>query len=183
MACFGFSWLVLCSYQSRWEVFLGRVVDAVVWEDEEDGQVGVLAEQAVRDIAARCRVESLAHDPWQFQTHALALEADGVPLYRGRTATQAGMAQTDAFMVPASQLAVDAIDQGVFAIGDDAALRRQVLRVESRASQRGAWRFARPKQVGERKAAVVEAAYALAMANYAFEQGAQVAVPSIEVWG
>ena len=64
----------------------------------------------------------------------------------------------------------------------DAALRRQVVRVESRSSMRGAWRFARPQAVGERRAAAVEGAYALAMALYACEQDAGVEAPWVGAW-
>lgn len=155
-----------------------RVVWARTWEDEDDAALPGLVAATVREVVARWEHRCVARDAWQLVSEGAAWEADGVAPYRGRNMTNAGFPQTDAFMVPASQLVLALLDQGVIAHAGDADLRRQVVRVESRASLRGSWRFARPKAVGERRAAAVEGAYALAMALYACEQDAG----SASVW-
>lgn len=175
--------------QSAARVAVGRLpdgrfaVDVRLWEDENPEHIDELVKTDVRECCSRWHHQSLAFDPWQFGQAAAELSDDGVELYRGAHAEKLGMPQTPAFMVPASRLLLKIVSERRLVHDGSRPLRRQMLAVQAKQTDRDVWRLERPKPEprSETSTRVVreqrcDAAFALAMGLLAAD------VPDVAPW-
>jgi hypothetical protein len=167
--------LLIVSRRSDERIVIAQRIHEAVDQDA----LKVTLEADVRWAATRWDHQALAADKWQFGSQMDALAGDGIRLYKGTSAGQPGMPQTDAYMIPATGELIGAVTGKRLLHDGDRILRRHVTSLETKIADRG-HRLARPTPVDEsagmeldehRKPQVVEAGFALAMALYAMESG------------
>jgi hypothetical protein len=119
-----------------------------VWQ----GDRAVLdAADHLRALRNRYRVAGVAFDPWRFQTEAVRLEREGLPMVK--------VAQTAEAMTLASERLYASIVQGELTHDGDPVLTKHVLAATAKSTPRG-WRLVRST-----RGAQIDAAIALALAN------------------
>lgn len=118
-----------------------------------------MIEAEVRRLAGAYTLRAVGFDPWQFRRSAELLASDGIRMVE--------VPQMDKFMVPASALLYDLIEQQKLIHDGDQILRQHILATEAKQTSRGAWRLTKPLQPHGRRtdeSQKVDSAIALAMA-------------------
>jgi phage terminase large subunit-like protein len=112
------------------------VVDAKIWQPQEEGVDVAEVENYLRDLHTRFNVQEFAYDPAYFQRSAEALSDDGLPMVE--------YPQTGSRMIPACGNAYELIVSAKIVHGNSPTFTDQVLSAAQRMTENG-WRLSKGK--------------------------------------